>query len=83
MLAILILLLRGFKELGWKSEGRGNSLTAREIVNSVSKDDHRLPPLRELLQVAELVRFGGRPASLEVFEQAKVWSEEIDKGSGV
>lgn len=68
--AMCWLLLESMKRLGWRSEGAGQSQTAREVFASVPKEASFEPILAQLLRWIEEVRFAGKEATHERYEQA-------------
>lgn len=69
--AIYILLLRALRQAGWGSAPGDASRTAREVARSVAEADRRHPPLRDLVALAEPVRFGGVIAEAQLYERAR------------
>lgn len=59
------LLLRALRAAGWGQHGTDRSVTAREVVAALGAVDPRRPLLGDVVSQAELVRFGGRPATAE------------------
>jgi hypothetical protein len=76
-----VLLWLALRSVGWKPEGIGKSQTPREVVRNLSPQDFRLPSLRQLLFLAEKVRFGGIEATQEMFVQAQQWYSFVERGS--
>jgi hypothetical protein len=56
--------------VGWQPRGRQLSVTAREILRAMMRDDPKAPGLRELVRVAELVRFAGIAADATLYDRA-------------
>lgn len=67
--AVAALLYRSLLLTGWRSEGRDASLTAREVLKRLSRDDPRLPHLKRILLAAERVRFGGMTATSNLYQK--------------
>ncbi len=65
------LLLRALRACGWGEHGTDRSVTAREVLSALGAGDARRGLLREVVGQAELVRFGGRPATAEGFAEMR------------
>ncbi len=81
--AISALLLRGLREAGWSPEGRGKSLTAREVVGGLPREDPRRSGLAGLLTLAEKVRFAGLAATEAHYREACRWFRALEEGGGL
>lgn len=71
------LLLRALRASGWGEHGTDRSVTAREVVVGLSASDPRRGLLGLVVSQAELVRFGGRPATAEGFAAMRANVEAI------
>ncbi|MAQ16512.1 MAG: hypothetical protein CMN30_17175 [Sandaracinus sp.] len=65
--AILALLVQSLRAVGWRPAVQ-DSMTAREVLASLTPSDPRQPPLRAVVDGAERVRFADEPATRELFE---------------
>lgn len=61
--AMAAMLVRALRAAGWGHSQTENAVTAREVAARLPPSDARRVPLQQCITLAELVRFGGRPAS--------------------
>ncbi len=78
-LAVAALLVRALEKTGWSRAGRARSLTAREVLGGLSREDPRREILAAILGPAEAVRFGGRPATAELYGELRARFLELDR----
>ena len=69
--AMALLLVRSLHHVGWRPEGQGRSVTAREVLYGLDAVDPRREPLSEVVVLGELVRFAGAGATRERFESMR------------
>lgn len=69
--AVQALFLSALAHSGWSGKGREKGLTAREIVARIPEGESLKAPLARLLALAEGIHFAGKPASKEVYQEAR------------
>ncbi len=67
--AIRKLLLKSLEMCGWKAEGRTRGFTAREVAMAMRPGDERKKILLDIIKTVELVSFGGKRPTAEMFEK--------------
>lgn len=85
--AVTALIEKALSLTGWRPVGRERSLTAREVLSGLKDNDLKKTQLVRIVSTGEAVRFGGIPATMEIYQRMKSFLAEIitdndDKESG-
>lgn len=73
--AIVALLVQALKASGWREQERAR--TAREVLRALAAHDARRDPLSHVVGRAEHVRFAGVEATLELYEEVRVFVDDV------